>query len=131
VCVCDCTPNARCFAFSQVNPVREKKLTNIRTTAADEKVFLQPPKRMTLEDAIGAWAFYTAGLVLHARCPPPAHVVTRFMCRVCWSGRADRDYPNTDQVRDVSHMNERRTVAAGVSAKASQVAMPQVAEEGA
>ena len=38
----------------QVNPVREKKLTNIRTTAADEKVFLQPPRQMTLEDAIGA-----------------------------------------------------------------------------
>lgn len=33
--------------------MREKKLTNIRTTAADEKVFLQPPRQMTLEDAIG------------------------------------------------------------------------------
>ena len=37
----------------QVNPVREKKLTNIRTTAADEKVFLTPPRALTLEDAIG------------------------------------------------------------------------------
>ena len=41
------------MTFLQVNPVREKKLTNIRTTAADEKVFLQPPRKMTLEDAIG------------------------------------------------------------------------------
>jgi predicted membrane GTPase involved in stress response len=40
--------------------VREKKLTNIRTTAADEKVFLQPPKRMTLEDAIGTFASHPA-----------------------------------------------------------------------
>lgn len=40
-------------ADMEVNPVREKKLTNIRTTAADEKVFLQPPRQMTLEDAIG------------------------------------------------------------------------------
>ena len=38
----------------QVNPVREKKLSNVRTTAADEKVFLAPPRVMTLEDAIGA-----------------------------------------------------------------------------
>lgn len=37
----------------QVNPAREKKLSNVRTTAADEKVFLAPPKAMTLEDAIG------------------------------------------------------------------------------
>ena len=46
--------NINVVSVSQVNPVREKKLTNIRTTAADEKVFLQPPRKMTLEDAIGA-----------------------------------------------------------------------------
>jgi len=42
------------WQFTQVNPVREKKLSNVRTTAADEKVFLAPPRVMTLEDAIGA-----------------------------------------------------------------------------
>ena len=40
--------------FGQVNPVREKKLSNVRTTAADEKIFLTAPRTMTLEDAIGA-----------------------------------------------------------------------------
>ena len=57
---------------SQVNPVREKKLSNVRTTAADEKVFLAPPRVMTLEDAIGAMPMaldiFVAAvcLVLHA-----------------------------------------------------------------
>lgn len=37
----------------EVNPVREKKLTNVRAAGADEKVFLTPPRLMTLEDAIG------------------------------------------------------------------------------
>jgi GTP-binding protein len=35
-----------------VNPIREKKLTNIRTTAADEHIVLQPPRQMSLEQAL-------------------------------------------------------------------------------
>jgi GTP-binding protein len=35
-----------------VNPSRSKKLTNIRTTAADEKLFLTPPIELTLEAAL-------------------------------------------------------------------------------
>jgi GTP-binding protein len=35
-----------------VNPTTAKKLTNIRTTAADEKLFLTPPRLMTLEAAL-------------------------------------------------------------------------------
>jgi len=35
-----------------VNPSKAKKLTNIRTTAADEKLFLSPPKVFSLEQAI-------------------------------------------------------------------------------
>jgi GTP-binding protein len=35
-----------------VNPSRAKKLTNIRTTAADEKLILTPPRVMTLEAAL-------------------------------------------------------------------------------
>jgi GTP-binding protein len=35
-----------------VNPNKAKKLTNIRTTAADEKLFLTPPRVMTLEAAL-------------------------------------------------------------------------------
>jgi GTP-binding protein len=35
-----------------VNPSKAKKLTNIRTTAADEKLFLTPPRVMTLEAAL-------------------------------------------------------------------------------
>ncbi|EIE25836.1 GTP-binding protein TypA [Coccomyxa subellipsoidea C-169] len=41
----------------EVNPVREKKLTNVRASGADEKTYLTPPRAMTLEDAIG----YVAG----------------------------------------------------------------------
>jgi predicted membrane GTPase involved in stress response len=37
----------------EVNPTREKALTNVRAAGADEKVFLAPPRLMTLEDAIG------------------------------------------------------------------------------
>lgn len=37
----------------QVNPVREKKLTNVRNTGSEEKVNLSPPRAFTLEDAIG------------------------------------------------------------------------------
>jgi GTP-binding protein len=35
-----------------VNPSKAKKLTNIRTTAADEKLFLSPPRVFTLESAL-------------------------------------------------------------------------------
>ncbi|MEK7265573.1 MAG: translational GTPase TypA [Pseudomonadota bacterium] len=35
-----------------VNPLKEKKLTNIRTKAADEAMRLVPPRRMSLEQAI-------------------------------------------------------------------------------
>src|SRR4029079_19761107 len=35
-----------------VNPSKAKKLTNIRTTAADEKLFLTPPRVFTLESAL-------------------------------------------------------------------------------
>ena len=35
-----------------VNPSKAKKLTNIRTTSADEKLFLTPPRVFTLESAI-------------------------------------------------------------------------------
>ena len=35
-----------------VNPSKAKKLTNIRTTAADEKLFLTPPRILSLEAAL-------------------------------------------------------------------------------
>jgi GTP-binding protein len=35
-----------------VNPCKTKKLTNIRTTAADEKLILAPPRQVTLEYAL-------------------------------------------------------------------------------
>ena len=35
-----------------VNPNKVKKLTNIRTTAADEKLVLAPPRQLTLEYAL-------------------------------------------------------------------------------
>ncbi len=35
-----------------VNPLKAKQLTNIRTTAKDEAIRLTPPRRMTLEQAI-------------------------------------------------------------------------------
>ena len=37
----------------EVNPVREKKLSNVRNTGAEDKVYLTPARVMTLEDAIG------------------------------------------------------------------------------
>ncbi|KAL4423643.1 hypothetical protein ABPG77_009230, partial [Micractinium sp. CCAP 211/92] len=37
----------------EVNPVREKKLTNVRNTGSEERVLLSPPRVLTLEDAIG------------------------------------------------------------------------------
>lgn len=36
-----------------VNPVRAKQLTNIRSANNDENVKLTPPRLMTLEEAIG------------------------------------------------------------------------------
>jgi len=35
-----------------VNPCKAKKLTNIRTTAADEKLIIAPPRKITLEYAL-------------------------------------------------------------------------------
>jgi len=35
-----------------VNPIKEKKLTNIRTTSADENIILKPPPQRSLESAL-------------------------------------------------------------------------------
>jgi GTP-binding protein len=35
-----------------VNPTKEKKLTNMRTTASDENIQLEPPRGLTLESAL-------------------------------------------------------------------------------
>jgi GTP-binding protein len=35
-----------------VNPNINKKFTNVRSSGADEKVFLTPPRELTLEDAL-------------------------------------------------------------------------------
>jgi GTP-binding protein len=35
-----------------VNPLKSKQLTNIRTTSKDEALILTPPMRMTLERAV-------------------------------------------------------------------------------
>lgn len=35
-----------------VNPIKEKKLTNIRTTSSDENIVLKPPRDMSLESAL-------------------------------------------------------------------------------
>ncbi|HEX5436797.1 MAG TPA: translational GTPase TypA [Gemmatimonadaceae bacterium] len=35
-----------------VNPAKEKKLTNMRTTASDENIQLEPPRELTLESAL-------------------------------------------------------------------------------
>lgn len=37
----------------EVNPAKEKKLTNIRNTGSEEQVRLTPPRRFGVEDAIG------------------------------------------------------------------------------
>jgi GTP-binding protein len=37
----------------EVNAVRAKQLTNIRTVSKDEKMYLPPPKRLTVEELIG------------------------------------------------------------------------------
>jgi len=36
-----------------VNPAKEKKLSNVRSKSADERLVVFPPKLVTLEDAIG------------------------------------------------------------------------------
>jgi GTP-binding protein len=46
--VCSCRD-----ADLDVNPAREKHLTNVRSVQADEKMVLPPPRQMTLEEAIG------------------------------------------------------------------------------
>ena len=40
----------------EVNPVRAKAATNIRTQIKDEKVYLAPPKKMNVEELIGYMA---------------------------------------------------------------------------
>ncbi|WP_166820591.1 translational GTPase TypA [Thalassoroseus pseudoceratinae] len=35
-----------------VNPIREKKLTNVRSSGADDAILLKPPRQMTLEAAL-------------------------------------------------------------------------------
>ena len=37
----------------EVNPVREKKLTNVRNSGSEERVVLTPPRVLTLEEAVG------------------------------------------------------------------------------
>jgi hypothetical protein len=39
-------------SFFQVNCAKQKKLTNVRSSGADEKLTLQPPRKMSLEDYI-------------------------------------------------------------------------------
>ena len=36
----------------QVNPTREKKLTNIRAAGSDDNILLKPPRRLSLEAAL-------------------------------------------------------------------------------
>jgi GTP-binding protein len=36
----------------EVNPIKGKELTNMRSSGADEKQFLAPPRRLSLEDAL-------------------------------------------------------------------------------
>ncbi len=36
----------------EINPVKGKELTNMRSVTADEKLFLAPPRRITLEEAL-------------------------------------------------------------------------------
>ena len=37
----------------EVNPVRPKKLTNVRNSGSEERVVLTPPRTLGLEDALG------------------------------------------------------------------------------
>jgi GTP-binding protein len=36
----------------EVNPIKGKELTNMRTSSADEKLFLAPPRKISLEEAL-------------------------------------------------------------------------------
>jgi GTP-binding protein len=36
----------------EVNPIKEKKLTNVRTASKDDAMLLIPPRKMSLEQAI-------------------------------------------------------------------------------
>ena len=36
----------------EVNPVKGKELTNVRSVTADEKLFLAPPRKISLEEAL-------------------------------------------------------------------------------
>ena len=36
----------------EVNPVKGKELTNVRSVIADEKLFLSPPRQISLEEAL-------------------------------------------------------------------------------
>ena len=36
----------------EVNPVKGKELTNVRSVLSDEKIFLAPPRKMSLEEAL-------------------------------------------------------------------------------
>ena len=36
----------------EVNPIKGKELTNMRSVTADEKLFLAPPRKITLEEAL-------------------------------------------------------------------------------
>ncbi len=49
-------PGVIIILSQEVNPVRAKAATNMRTQAKDEKVYLAPPKRMTVEEMIGYMA---------------------------------------------------------------------------
>ena len=35
-----------------MNPVKGKELTNVRSVTADEKLFLAPPRKMSLEESL-------------------------------------------------------------------------------
>ena len=35
-----------------VNPIKEKKLTNVRSSGADDSITMKPPREMTLEAAL-------------------------------------------------------------------------------
>ena len=39
-------------ADMEMNPTKAKKLTNVRAAGLDEQIRLQPPRRLTLEDAV-------------------------------------------------------------------------------
>ena len=40
-----------CPASQYVNPIREKKLTNVRASGSDDNILLKPPRKMSLEAA--------------------------------------------------------------------------------